>query len=144
VPWFETQSFSLTLALAAVFFSLTAISGGIRHRWENRNEPAPGLAAARVASILGISMVAFLGVALLGLPAIEEELSSGIPDSVTAALVLPHVSAALVAILGVFLGIAWGRRIFPLRRRLHYTLFFTAALGLHWLYFHWNVLGFRY
>jgi hypothetical protein len=78
------------------------------------------------------------------LPAAEEALSYEIPDSVTALLVLPHLSAALLVLLSALLAISWSRRIFPWRRRLHYTLFFAAALGLHWLYFHWNVLGFRY
>jgi hypothetical protein len=50
----------------------------------------------------------------------------------------------LVAVLAVLLVVVWSRGIFPWRRRLHYTLFFAAALGLHWLYFHWNLLGFRY
>jgi CubicO group peptidase (beta-lactamase class C family) len=144
VPWFETQSFSLTLAAAAILLSFTVISGGIRHRWENRNEPAPGLSTARVASLLGFLLLAFLGVAAAGLPAVEEELFYRIPGSVTAALVLPHLSAVLVAVLAVLLVVVWSRGIFPWRRRLHYTLFFAAALGLHWLYFHWNLLGFRY
>jgi glucan phosphoethanolaminetransferase (alkaline phosphatase superfamily) len=73
-----------------------------------------------------------------------EEIFYGIPTSLTAALVLPHVTAVLLVTLAVVLAIVWRRRLFPWRRRVHYTLLFLAAAGLHWIYLHWNVLGFRY
>jgi hypothetical protein len=144
VPWFETQGFTLTLAAAAILLSLTAISGGIRHRWENRNEPPPGLLTARVATVLGLLTLLFFGSAFAIVSSAGEEILYGIPKSLTAALVLPHVTAALLVALTVALAIVWKRRLFPFRRRLHYTFFFLAAAGLHWVYWHWNILGFRY
>jgi hypothetical protein len=144
VPWFETQGFTVTVVLAAVLLSLTVISGGIRHRWANRNEPSPGLWTARASAIIGFLTLAFLLGAFAIVTSIGEEIFYGIPRSLTAALVLPHVTAALLAVLAFVLGLVWSRRVFPWRRRLHYTLFFLAALGLHWIYWHWNVLGFRY
>ncbi len=144
VSWFETQGFTLTLVVAAILLSLTVISGGIRHRWENRNEPAPGLWTARVAAVMAFLTLAFLGSAFAIVTAIGEELFYGIPMSLTAALVLPHVTTALLVALAVLLAMVWRRRRFPFWRRLHYTLFFVAAAGLHWIYMHWNVLGFRY
>jgi hypothetical protein len=144
VSWFETQGFTLTIVIAAILLSFTAISGGIRHRWENRNEPAPGIWTARVAAVMGLLTLAFLGSAAAIVMATGEEIFYGIPESLTAALVLPHVTAVLLAALAVVLSIVWMRRLFPWRRRIHYTLFFLAAAGLHWIYLHWNVLGFRY
>ncbi len=144
VPWFETQGFTLTLVVSAILLSLTAVSGGIRHRWENRNEPAPGLWTARVAAAIGLLTLVFFGSAFAIVSAAGEELFYGIPKSLTAALVLPHVTAALLVALAVALAIVWKRGIFPFRRRLHYTLFLFAASGLHWIYWYWNVLGFRY
>ena len=144
VSWFETQGFTLTIVIAAILLSFTAISGGIRHRWDNRNEPAPGLWTARVAAVMGFLTLAFLGSAAAIVMATGEEIFYGIPESLTAALVLPHVTAVLLAALAVVLSIVWMRRLFPWRRRIHYTLFFLAAAGLHWIYLHWNVLGFRY
>lgn len=144
VPWFETQGFTLTLLIAAVFLSFTAISGGIRNRWENRNEPRPGLWTARIAALLGFLTLAFLASAAAVVSATGEEIFYGIPKSLTAALVLPHITSALVLGLAVLLPIVWRRRLFPFRRRLHYTLFFLGAVGLHWVYLHWNVLGFQY
>jgi hypothetical protein len=141
VPWFETQGFTLTLAAAAILLSLTAISGGIRHRWENRNEPPPGLWTARVATVLGLLTLLFFGSAFALVSSAGEEILYGIPKSLTAALVLPHVTAVLLAALAVGLVIAWKRGLFPFRRRLHYTLFFLAAAGLHWIYWHWNILA---
>jgi hypothetical protein len=144
VPWFETQGFTLTIVIAAILLSFTAISGGIRHRWENRNEPAPGLWTARVAAVMGLLTLAFLGSAAAIVMATGEEIFYGIPQSLTAALVLPHVTAVLLVALAVFLSIVWKERLFSWRRRVHYTLFFFAAAGLHGIYLHWNVLGFRY
>jgi hypothetical protein len=144
VPWFETQGFTLTLVIAAVFSSFTAISGGIRHRWENRNEPEPGLWIARIAAVMGFLTLAFLGSAAAILTSTGDEIFYGIPTSFTAALVLPHVTAALLVVLAVLLAVAWTRGVFRFWRRLHYTMFFVAAAGLHWVYLHWNVLGFRY
>jgi CubicO group peptidase (beta-lactamase class C family) len=144
VSWFETQGFTLTIVIAAILLSFTAISGGIRHRWDNRNEPAPGLWTARVAAVMGFLTLAFLGSAAAIVMATGEEIFYGIPESLTAALVLPHVTAVLLAALAVVLSIVWRQRLFPFWRRLHYTLFFLAAAGLHWIYLHWNVLGFRY
>ena len=144
VPWFETQGFTLTLVAAAILLSLTAISGGIRHRWENRNESPPGLWTARVATVIGLLTLLFFGSAFAIVSAAGEEILYGIPKSLTAALVLPHVTAVLLAALAVALAIVWKRGLFPFRRRLHYTLFFLAAAGLHWIYWHWNLLGFRY
>jgi hypothetical protein len=144
VSWFETQGFTLTIVIAAILLSFTAISGGIRHRWDNRNEPAPGLWTARVAAVMGLLTLAFLGSAAAIVTATGEEIFYGIPESLTAALVLPHVTTVLLGALAVVLAIIWKRRLFPFWRRLHYTLFFLAAAGLHWIYLHWNVLGFRY
>jgi CubicO group peptidase (beta-lactamase class C family) len=144
VPWFETQGFTLTIAVAAILLSFTVISGGIRHRWENRNEPAPGLWTARLAAVMGLLTLAFFGSAIAIVTSTGEEILYGIPKSLTAALVLPHVTTVLLGALAVVLAIIWKRRLFPFWRRLHYTLFFLAAAGLHWIYLHWNVLGFRY
>ncbi len=144
VPWFETQGFTLAIAVAAILLSFTVLSGGIRHRWENRNEPPPGLWTARVAAVMGLLTIAFFGSAFAVVTAAGEEILYGIPKSLTAALVLPHVTAALLVVLAVVLAIVWRRRLFPWRRRLHYTLFFLAAAGLHWIYLHGNGLGFRY
>jgi CubicO group peptidase (beta-lactamase class C family) len=144
VPWFETQGITLTLAVAAILLSLTVISGGIRHRWENRNEPAAGLWTARVAAAVSVLTLVFLASAFAIVSATGDEIFYGVPKSLTAALILPHVTAVLLAVLAVALAIVWRRSLFPFRRRLHYTLFFLAAAGLHWIYWHWNVLGFRY
>jgi CubicO group peptidase (beta-lactamase class C family) len=144
VPWFETQGFTQTLAGAALLLSFTVISGGIRHRRENRSEPASGLWTTRVALVMGFLTLAFFGAAFAIVSSTGEDLFYGIPGSLTAALVLPHVTSLLLVVLAVLLRVVLRRRVFRFRRRLHYALFFVAALGLHWLYWHWNVLGFRY
>jgi hypothetical protein len=144
VSWFETQGFTLGVVGAAILLSLTAISGGIRHRWENRSEPAAGLWTARVALLMGLLTLVFLGAATAIVVSTGEDLFYGIPGSLTAALVLPHVTTVLLAALAALVGIVWRRRLFSWKRRLHYTLFFLAAAGLHWIYWHWNILGFRY
>jgi hypothetical protein len=144
VPWFETQGFTLTLVIAAVFLSGTAISGGIRHRRENRSGPKAGLWTARIAGVIGFLTLTFLGSAAGIVMATGEDIFFGIPKSLTLALVLPHVSAALLVLLAVLLSIVWMRRHFCFWRRIHYTMFFLASAGLHFIYLHWNVLGFRY
>ncbi len=144
VPWFETRGFTLAVVIAALFFSFTAISGGIRHRWENRNEAAPGLLGARLAAASGLLTLAFFGSAAAIVTTTGEEILYGIPASLTAALVLPHLTLMLLVALAIVLTIAWRKGLFPFRRRFHYTLVFLALAGLHWVYWHWNVLGFRY
>jgi hypothetical protein len=93
---------------------------------------------------MGLLTLAFFGSAIAIVTSTGEEILYGIPKSLTAALVLAHVTTALLVALAVVLSIVWRRRLFPFWRRLHYTLFFLAAAGLHWIYLHWNVLGFRY
>jgi CubicO group peptidase (beta-lactamase class C family) len=144
VAWFETQGFTLTVVAAALLLSLTAISGGIRHRWQNWNEGPSGLWTARVAALMGLLTLAFLGSAFAIVASTGEELFYGIPGSLTAALFLPHLTAVLLLVLAALLWIVFRRRVFPWRRRIHYALFFAASLALHWIYWHWNVLGFRY
>ncbi len=144
VPWFETTGFTLAILLAGVLLSYTVISGGLRNRWANRNEAAPALATARLSFTVGFLTLLFLISAAVILTSIGEDILYGVPTSFTAALVLPHVTAALLVALAVTLAIVWKRRLFPWSRRVHYTLFFLAAAGLHWVYWHWNVLGFRY
>ncbi len=144
VPWYETPRFTLAIALAALLLSYTVISGGIRNRWQNRNEASPALMVARLSLLVGLLTLVFLGSSALILAEIGEDIFYGIPKSLTAALVLPHVTAPLLAALAVALAIVWRKRLFPWRRRVHYTLFFLAALGLHWVYWHWNIFGFRY
>jgi hypothetical protein len=145
VPWFETQGFTLAIGIAAVLLSCSVVSGGVRHRWENRNEPAPALWTSRVSMVMGLLTLAFLGSVFAIVAATKGwEILYGIPASLTAALILPHVTAVLLVVLAVVLAVVWRRKLFPWRRRLHYTLFFLAAAGLHWIYWHWNVLGFRY
>jgi CubicO group peptidase (beta-lactamase class C family) len=144
VPWFETEGFTLAIVIASLFFSFTVISGGIRHRWENRNEAVPGLLAARLAAASGFFTLAFFGSAAAIVVATGEEILYGIPGSLTAALVLPHVTLVLLVALAIVLAVAWRNGLLPFRRRFHYTLFFLASVGLHWVYWHWNVLFFRY
>jgi hypothetical protein len=131
VPWFETQGFTQVLAGAALLLSLTVLSGGIRHRRENWSEPASGLWTARIAAVTGVLTLALFGAAFAIVASTGEDHFYGIPGSLTAALVPPHVTTLLLVVLAVLLWTVIRRRVFPWKSRLHCALFFVAALGLH-------------
>jgi hypothetical protein len=73
-----------------------------------------------------------------------DRLLYGLPASLSAALVLPHLTSVLTIGTTAFCVLAWKGRWWTLVRRMHYSFFALAALALMWFYFHWNILGFRY
>jgi len=78
----------------------------------------------------------------------QDDLIYELPRSLTAVLVLPHITALLSVVLLLFALLSWLRSRetwgWTLVRRVHYSLFALAMLALTWFYAHWNLLGFKY
>ena len=73
------------------------------------------------------------------------ELFNRIPASFTAILVVvPIVTSLLTPAVLFATVVAWKESYWTVGRRIHYSLFAFAALGLTWFYYYWNVLGFQY
>jgi hypothetical protein len=75
---------------------------------------------------------------------VGEDLFSGFPPSLTAALMLPILTSILTIGVAVFAVLSWKNGYWTRFRRIHYTLFAVFAVGLVWFYWYWNVLGVQY
>jgi len=144
VPWYESKRFSLALVGLGVLLCITTLVSAFYHRKESKAAPRSSRWAVRLAAVISILTLAFLVSFIAVVASSMDDLIYGIPTSLTAVLVLPHLILVLALGTTVLCVLAWKKRWWTLVRRLHYSLFAITTLALVWFYFHWNILGFQY
>jgi len=154
VPWYEAPPVGFLPVIAGLLLCVTMLTSAFYHWRLARHAAAasPSLAprsgaprwAIRTAVITALLTLVFAISLLVVLQANQDDLIYELPRSLTAVLVLPHVTALLSLAIAFFALLSWTGAWWRLVRRLHYSLFALALLALTWFYAHWNLLGFKY
>ncbi len=170
VPWYEAPPVGFLPVILGLLLCLTMLISAFYHWRLTRHHAvaSPSLVAgspstASPSSAASLSIAARWAIRLAVLAALltiifavgllavvqagQDDLIYELPKSLTAVLILPHITALLSLVIFFFALLSWlrardwGWRFF---RRLHYSLFALAMLALAWFYAHWNLLGFKY
>lgn len=161
VPWYEAPPVGFLPVILGLLLCVTTLISAFYH-WrlarhavypegaEGTRRAAPSIAARwaiRLAVLTALLTIIFAIGLIAVVQAGQDDLIYELPRSLTAVLVLPHITALLSLVIFFFALLSWlrardwGWRFF---RRLHYSLFALAMLALTWFYAHWNLLGFKY
>lgn len=159
VPWYEAPPMGYVPVIAGLLLCLTMLISAFYHwRLARRSagaEPPPAAShsngarwAIRLAVITALLTIVFAIGLISVVQAGQEDLIYELPKSLTAVLILPHLTALLSLVILFFALLSWIRPRdqwgWRLMRRVHYSLFALAMLALTWFYAHWNLLGFKY
>jgi hypothetical protein len=149
--WWETSAFSIRLLAlcVAVLASAPLFWGGALLWRAIRRIPPPAPPPARRARLWATLIAACLVLpaavaAVQGQPENPEDILIRIqPVWKAVLLVLPQL-AALLGLLSVVAAVrSWRRRWWGLVARLHYSAVALASVGVVWLLYYWNILGYR-
>jgi CubicO group peptidase (beta-lactamase class C family) len=144
IAWYANPNFNYFLLVAGLLLCVTTLISAFRHRKERRVDPANAKWAVRLAWIVStLTLVFWIAVAVIASSA-GEDLFSGFPPTLTAALMLPILISILTVGVVVFVVLVWKEGFWTRFRRIHYTLFAIFAVGLAWFYWFWNMLGPQY
>jgi CubicO group peptidase (beta-lactamase class C family) len=146
MPWYETLSFSMTLALGCVLVFLSvlpiALIRAFRSRRHNGAEPRNARVAGWV--IIGVCLLNLLflaGFALFFHPPTELH---GIATSIKLVMSLGVMAALLTAGALVYTVLAWKDNYWSVPFRVYYSLVTVAAVAFVWLLNYWNFLGWQF
>jgi hypothetical protein len=144
IAWYTDPIFNYVLVVLAVVLSLTTLVSAFRHRKSRKLDPPGARWAVRLAALASALTFAFIIAVTIIIISAGEDIFSAIPPALTAALMLPILTSILTLGVAVFAVLAWKAKYWTRFRRVHYTLFTLAAIGLVWFYWYWNILGVQY
>ncbi len=144
LAWYEAPTFNYILLGVALVLCVTTLVSFFRHRKARKEDPSGARCAARLAALASALTLSFIVAVTIIVSSAGEDLFSGFPPSLTAALMLPILTSILTLGVAVFAFLSWKRGYWTRFRRVHYTLFAVFAVGLVWFYWFWNVLGVQY
>ncbi len=143
LSWYETKFFNTYIFIICYAVLLSAVIAALVGFLRRHNEKMPG--SLRIARLWAAVLSAiFLLAPLVLLIYTYIYIKSPFPLFMVAFLVI--ILAASILVIGpiLFTALAWLRRYGSLGSRIHYTLITIALLGMVWLMYYWQVLGFRY
>jgi CubicO group peptidase (beta-lactamase class C family) len=144
IAWYTDPIFNYVLVVLAVVLCLTTLVSAFRHRKARKLDPRGARWAVRLAALTSALTLLFIVAVTIIVSVAGEELFSGYPPTLTAALMLPILTSILTLGVAVFAVLAWKGKYWTRFRRVHYTLFAVFAIGLVWFYWYWNILGVQY
>jgi CubicO group peptidase (beta-lactamase class C family) len=144
IEWYTDPALNYALVGLAVLLCLTTLKSAFKHRKERKGDPAPARWAVRLAVSVSVLTLLFLVAVVVIVSVYQEDLFSGLPSSLTVALMLPIIASLLTLGVAAHAVLAWRRGYWTRWRRVHYTLFALFAIGLVWFYWFWNILGVKY
>jgi CubicO group peptidase (beta-lactamase class C family) len=144
VAWYASPNFNFTLLAVALFLCVTTLVSFFRRRKARKEDPTGARWAARLAALVSALTLGFIVAVTIIVSSAGEDLFSGFPPTLTAALMLPILASILTLGVAVFAVLSWKNAYWTRFRRVHYTLFAVFAVGLVWFYWYWNVLGVQY
>lgn len=145
LPTYATRQFNLSLlGFAAIVFAAVVL----RFLYQrDRYNAASGAerTAMRAAVVAAVSNLCAVIVLAWALSITAQTLLSSIPTALKVALVLPIVATAAGTYLLYQLVVVWRRRLLDgWAARIRYGAVAVCAAVMSWLYFYWNILGYRY
>lgn len=144
LAWYEAPTFNYILLGVSLLLCVTTLVSFFRHRKARKEDPSGARCAARLAALVSALTLSFIVAVTIIVSSAGEDLFSGFPPTLTAALMLPILASILTLGVAVFAFLSWKRGYWTRFRRVHYTLFAVFAVGLVWFYWFWNVLGVQY
>ncbi len=148
-PWYATLVFNGFLLILGLVLIVGALIGWLMDffRWLRQRERRPlGAILGRVAAALFGLLFLFFVILFFslfadilpayGVPRIFFE----VPPIMSVAMVLPIILALAAVLMLVFMALAWIKRYWKLKGRIHYTILTLSALSLVWLLVYWNLL----
>jgi len=144
LAWYQTPTFNYVLLGIALLLCVTTLVSFFRHRKARKGDPSGARWAVRLAALVSALTLIFIVAVTVIVSSAGDDLFSGFPASLTAALMLPILSSILTLGVAVSAILSWKRGYWTRFRRVHYTLFAIFAVGLVWFYWYWNVLGVQY
>lgn len=144
VVWYEQRGFSLLVVGLGVLLCVTSLVSAFYHRKLSGDAPAGSRWAIRTAVAVSLLTIVFLVSLVAVISANQDDLIYELPRSLTAVLVLPHITSLLAIVLAIFALLSWPGGWWGRIRRVHFTLFAVSMVALTWFYSHWNLLWFKY
>ncbi len=144
IAWYTDPSLNYALVGVALLLCVTTLVGAFRRRKERKGDPAPARWAVRTAAAVSAVTLLFIIAVVVIVSSYKEDLFSGLPPVLTAALMLPIIASILTLGVAAYAVVIWRRGYWTRGRRVHYTLFALFAIGLVWFYWFWNILGVQY
>ena len=147
VPWYQAASFHRVVRAACLVLFLSAIftwpvGWFLGRRRQRARDPFVARAARLCAWALSLLNVVFVVALMRFFDPVG--VLFGLSAGLKAALVLPIVTTVLAVAVVVLAVVAWVKKFWRVRGRVHYTLVAAAAVAfVLWLNY-WNLLGFRY
>ena len=149
--WWETSAFSFRLLAGCIVVLASAVLlwGGAALWRAVRRRPSAAPAAARRARLWMVLTVACVAIPVVvalvqGQPENPEDILIRIQPVWNAMLLLlPQIAALLGALSAVAAVRSWRSRWWGIAARLHYSVVALASIGIVWLLYFWNILGYR-
>jgi CubicO group peptidase (beta-lactamase class C family) len=144
IAWYASPNFNYFVLAVGLLLCVTTLISAFRHRKARKEDPSRARWAVRLAWLVSALTLIFWIAVVIIVSSAGEDLFSGFPPTLTAALMLPIVITVLTIGVAVFAVLVWKGGYWTRFRRIHYTLFAIFAIGLVWFYWYWNVLGVQY
>jgi hypothetical protein len=145
VSWYETSTFNLLVFGACYGLLLTALLTALIGIFKRRQKASHDSRLAGIARLWAqvLSVVFLLVPAVIS---IYSKIDYKFAFPTYMVVVLAIILAASILVIGpvIFTVLAWVRKFWDRRGRIHYTLITVALLGMVWLVYYWRLLGFRY
>ncbi|HPH97107.1 MAG TPA: serine hydrolase domain-containing protein [Anaerolineaceae bacterium] len=149
IPRYADPSFQLALSTTISLFFLESIfQWAVSFFRDLRcHEKHPlGMHLARLGMILfGLSFLAFLVAVLAAFLDINPALNMPnaifrVTPALSLALAIPSITGLLWLVILVFTVLAWIKKYWTVKARLHYSLLTLAGTGILWMMIYWNFL----
>jgi len=149
MAWYETLSFSMTLALICILLFLSMLPVAlIRAVWMRRRSASQDatpqgarLAGWVIVAVCALNLLFLAGFALMFHPPTELH---GIATSVQVVMGLGVLAALLTVGALVYTVLAWKDRYWGIPFRVYYTVTTVAAVAFVWFLNFWNFLGWQF
>jgi CubicO group peptidase (beta-lactamase class C family) len=143
LPWYGTPMFHWFVLGFGVLCALVSLVGAVRNWGADKAGPAGARAARRVAALLGLLYLGFLGLFVGGITAGIDELLYGLPSSIYVALALPLLAIPVALVVAWLAVRAWREGWWTTYGRVQYTVVALASLAFLWSLNYWNLVGYK-
>ena len=144
IAWYAAPAFNYFLLAVGSLLCVTTLVSFFRQRKTRKEDPSGARWAVRLAALVSVLTLGFIVAVTIIVSSAGENLFSGFPPTLTAALMLPILASILTLGVAAFAVLCWKEGYWTRFKRVHYTLFAVFAIGLVWFYWYWNVLGVQY
>jgi hypothetical protein len=145
IAWYESPTVNLLVFIGCYVVLLSALLAAIlgifrRHKGVKAASHLPRIARIWALIVSAVFILAPIAISTYS----TYDYKYLFPSYMVVVLVMILSAAILVAGPVIFTILAWAHKFWGLAEKIHYTLITVALLGMVWLMYNWNLLGFRY